>query len=68
MTPSETMTLGPKASASQVLQAMCADYTNKYGTDPITISAEQLAAAYYGWHFTGVDPVSEFETEGCTAA
>jgi hypothetical protein len=67
MTPSQTMALGRVATADQVLQAMCADYSNIYGTDPLTISAEHLAAAYYGWHFGGNDSVSTFQRTGCTS-
>lgn len=65
-TTSRTMALGRAASASQVLHAMCTDYSNVYGTNPLTLSAEQLAAAYYGWHFGGNDPALTFERTGCS--
>lgn len=62
---SELLTLGQYASPPQVLQAMCYDLTNVYKTMPLTEAAEQLAQAYYGWRFTGDNPVSEFEQQGC---
>jgi hypothetical protein len=62
---SKVMQLGTEASAAQVYQAMCSDYKDVFGTNPLTISAEELASAYYGWHFTGESPVSKFEHEGC---
>ena len=62
--PSMVMELGPYASPPQVYQAMCSDYADIYGTNPLTISAEELAAAYYGWTFAGDDPVMDFE-QGC---
>lgn len=63
---SKTLSLGVNVTSTQVWQAMCSDYSNVYGTKPLTISAETLAAAYYGWRFTG-DPVSEFQMQGCPA-
>ena len=65
---SQTLALGRLASNSQVLQAMCRDYSNIYGTKPLTLSAEHLAAAYYGWHFAGTDPDVTFQQSGCPAA
>jgi hypothetical protein len=61
------MALGPHPSVSQVWQAMCADYANMFGTNPLTISAERLAASYYGWSFSGSGPASDFEKKGCPA-
>jgi hypothetical protein len=54
-------------STSQVLQAMCSDYSNIYGTKPMTVSSEHLAAAYYGWNFGGSDPAFTFQQCGCPA-
>jgi hypothetical protein len=65
---SQTLALGRSASTHQVLQAMCADYSNVYGTIPLTVSAEHLAAAYYGWDFGGSDPAVKFQRSGCLAA
>lgn len=62
---SQIMALGATASAIQVLQAMCTDRADIYGTNPLTISAEHLAAAYYGWNFTTNDPASTFPTRSC---
>lgn len=59
---STTMGLGRYATYQQVVAAMCVDMANTYGTIPMTLSSETLAAAYYGWHFAH-DPVEEFETE-----
>jgi hypothetical protein len=64
---SRTLALGRSASTSQVLQAMCSDYSNIYGTNPMTISAEHLAAAYYGWDFGGSDLAVTFQQSGCPA-
>jgi hypothetical protein len=63
---SRTLGLGPGATSTQVWQAMCTDYADMYGTKPLTESAETLAAAYYGWHFS-TDPATEFTTRGCPA-
>ena len=63
---SQTMALGATASADQVLQAMCTDRKDIYGTNPLTISAEHLAAVYYGWNFTTNNPASTFPTRSCT--
>ena len=59
---STTMGLGRYATYRQVVAAMCVDMANIYGTIPMTLSSETLAAAYYGWHFAR-DPASEFEME-----
>lgn len=65
---SDTLGLGPGAGASAVYNAMCYDFRNTYGTEPITLAAEELAQAYYGWAFTATDnPVEDFETGGCSA-
>jgi Domain of unknown function (DUF929) len=62
------MQLGADADSAEVYQAMCSDYKDIYGTKPLTISGEELAAAYYGWNFAGGSPVSKFEQEGCPAS
>jgi hypothetical protein len=62
---SRTLALGPSASSGRVLGAMCSDYSNIYSTDPLTLSAEHLAAAYYGWDFRGRDPTVTFRGSGC---
>jgi hypothetical protein len=62
---SKLMQLGADASAAQVYQAMCSDYKDIFDTKPLTISAEELASAYYGWHFGGESPASNFELKGC---
>ncbi len=59
---STTMALGRYATYRQVVAAMCVDMVNTYGTIPMTLSSETLAAAYHGWHFAR-DPASEFEME-----
>lgn len=64
---SQTMALGPNASATQVWQAMCTDKPRVYGTNTLTLSAQKLAAAYYGWDFHGPDPGTEFQQNGCPA-
>jgi hypothetical protein len=48
---SRTMQLGPNASPTSVFLAMCFDQARVNGTNPLTISDERLAAAYYGWTF-----------------
>jgi hypothetical protein len=45
---------------------MCSDYASVYGTNPLTISAEKLAAAYYGWTVTDTK-VSHFDHTSCPA-
>lgn len=65
VTKSQTMALGRTASPSRVLRAMCADYSNIYGTNPLTVSAEHLAAAYYGWNFGSNNPAATFQGAGC---
>ena len=62
---SELLRLGQYASPTQVYQAMCYDYANVYKTKSVTESAEEIAAAYYGWQFAGGSPASEFEIDGC---
>jgi hypothetical protein len=65
-TSSKTMRLGAQATAASVISAMCSDYTNLYGTNPLTISGEKLAAAYYGWTFSAGDPkISHFDHVNC---
>jgi hypothetical protein len=64
---SKVMQLGHGASATEVLQAMCSDYRDVFGTNPLTMSAEELASAYNGWHFVANNPVTTFEQKGCPA-
>ena len=63
---SKVMQLGPGATATEVFQAMCLDYKHIFGTNPLTVSAEQLANTYYGWQFVANNPVSTFEQKGCS--
>ena len=63
-TASTTMALGPDASATSVVAAMCSDYTAVYGTNPLTMSSEKLAAAYYGWTLTDTK-ISHFDHTSC---
>jgi hypothetical protein len=65
-TSSKTMQLGRDASATSAFGAMCSDYSNVYGTNPLTRSSEKLAAAYYGWTFTD-SRVSQFDHQSCPA-
>jgi hypothetical protein len=58
---SKLLRLGRYASPTQVYQAMCFDYATVYKTKSITESAEEIAAAYYGWQFAGGSPAGEFE-------
>jgi photosystem II stability/assembly factor-like uncharacterized protein len=46
---SQTMALGRQPSVAQLEIALCADYRTLFRTNPLTISAGRLAAAYYGW-------------------
>lgn len=62
---SKTMRLGRHPSAKDVFDAMCVDLARVYGTMPLTESAETLAAAYYGWHFSGSNPSQEFGNQPC---
>jgi hypothetical protein len=64
---SQTLALGREATTNQVVQAMCHDYVWHYGTNPLTISLQQLAAAYYGWAFP-TDPATVFQRQGCASA
>jgi hypothetical protein len=65
-TASKTMALGRDANATSVVAAMCSDYAAVYGTNPLTISGEKLAAAYYGWTFTDTK-ISHFDHASCSA-
>jgi hypothetical protein len=65
LTASKTMAIGRAATAAQVGDAMCFDYRAVYGTKPLTMSAERLAAAYYGWAFTTDDPAKTFAQTEC---
>lgn len=62
----ELFTLGLYAGPSQVYQAMCHDYETDFRTVPLTVQAETLAQAYYGWQFAGDNPVKDFQS-GCPA-
>ena len=63
---SKTMQLGRAATANAVYQAMCSDYTNLYGTNPVTTSAESLASVYYGWTFVD-SRITSFDHQHCPA-
>jgi hypothetical protein len=63
---SKVMSLGRGATANQVFDAMCTDQLQVYDAGPITYSAEQLAAAYYGWRFRGNDPATEWGNRPCS--
>ena len=67
ITASRTMGLGKGATAASVYAAMCSDYAKVYGTNPLTMSAEKLAAAYYGWTFTD-SRISQFLHQSCPAS
>lgn len=45
--------LGPTASASQVLAAMCVDVTQAHMTYPIETTVEEIAQVENGWSFAG---------------
>jgi hypothetical protein len=45
--------LGPAATASQVLAAMCSDVNRAHMTYPIETTVEQLAQVEHGWAFAG---------------
>jgi hypothetical protein len=66
-TASKTMALGRDTNATSVVAAMCSDYAALYGTNPLTISSEKLAAAYYGWTFTDTK-IAHFDHASCPAA
>ena len=55
------MSLGPSATASQVLTAMC----SQPSTNPTEENAEQLVAAYNGWAFGNDTEFSEFLIQNC---
>jgi hypothetical protein len=63
-TSSKTMQLGASATAASVISAMCSDFKNLYGTNPLTMSGEKLAAAYYGWTFSDTK-ISHFDHASC---
>lgn len=62
------LTLGRDATSTQVFNAMCSDYTSIYKTYPLTISAEKLAQAYYGWSVNQSSLDSELTTLGCPSS
>ena len=68
VTWSKTLSLGPEATASEVQQAMCADFVNVYGTNPLTISGGELAAAYYGWGSAVLAMINAFLGQDCPTA
>ncbi len=67
VTSSKVMALGREVTATNVLEAMCSDFRNIFGTNPRTLSAERLASAYYGWHFTD-RRITYFSAQGCPAS
>ncbi|MDA8185195.1 MAG: ATP-binding cassette domain-containing protein [Actinomycetota bacterium] len=56
-------TLGRFANPEQVLATTC-QYMNDNETLPIATSAEEIAAAYYGWKFS-VNPINSIVFGGC---
>lgn len=57
----QVLSLGPFATPTQVIDAMCAEVSKS--TIPMEQNAYQLARAYYGWNFA-VDPSSSL-VGGC---
>jgi hypothetical protein len=55
------MSLGPSATSSQVLNAMCSDTS----TNPIEENAEQLVSHYNGWPFGNDTEFTEFLAQNC---
>ena len=64
---SRMLGLGSEVTATEVQQAMCADFTDVYGTNPLTISAGQVAAAYYGWGPAVLAAINGFLAQDCPA-
>lgn len=62
------LTLGRGATSTQVFSAMCSDYTSMYKTYPLTISAEKLAQAYYGWNVDQASLDSQLTARGCPSS
>jgi len=65
VTWSKTLALGTDVTASEVRQAMCADFANVYGTNPLTISGGELATAYYGWSSAILAVINGFQVQDC---
>lgn len=57
------LTLGRGPTASTITSAMCNTYARGFGTNPLTISAGKLAAAYYGWGAADVMTVESFRAQ-----
>jgi hypothetical protein len=60
--------LGPTATASQVLAAMCVDVNQAHMTYPIETTVEELAQVENGWYFAGwtaSDPDHYLVSGGC---
>lgn len=62
---SKTMSLGRSATAAEIETAMCTDYVDLYGTNPLTISSGRLAAAYFGWSGSAKATVEAFLGQNC---
>ena len=65
---SELLRLGQGATATQVYQAMCHDYSDLRMTKPETESTEELAQAYYGWDVSASSLSVQLTKEGCPAS
>ena len=59
---SPVMTLGPYATPTQVLQAMCSNMESY----PIADDIESLSAAYYGWNFTNNFDLEMHDDAACS--
>jgi hypothetical protein len=62
---SKTMSLGRNATSAEVESAMCSDYEDIYGTNPLTFSSGTLAAAYYGWSTSVRTTIQSFLAQDC---
>lgn len=60
------MALGPDVVPSQVLSAMCSDVSSGESTSLVEMSAYDISALYYGWHF-GISPSQEFQDGDCNS-
>jgi hypothetical protein len=65
---SELLRLGQGATATQVYQAMCHDYSDLRMTKPETEGTEELAQAYYGWDVSASSLSVQLTEEGCPAS
>lgn len=65
---SELLTLGRGATATQVYQAMCHDYSDLRMTKPETESTEAIAQAYYGWDVNTSALSARLTNQGCPSS